>query len=194
MIGRLKLDQAFNRSATYYAKHGEAGLMEFIRAELAQSAADVRKLADARAQAGGGGEVMADRLPPARSAPRRPYVFLAPYLLVSAVFFVVPLINAVTLAFYKTNGPRSRVFVGLDNFRFLFHDTVFLTALWNTTVYALVSVFVQLPLAMGLALLLNRGSPRLRGLLPAGAVLAQPGRADLRRRSCSACCSRPATA
>ena len=45
-FGRLKLDQAYNRSATYYAKNGEAGLMEFIRAELAQSADDVRKLAD----------------------------------------------------------------------------------------------------------------------------------------------------
>jgi ABC-type sugar transport system permease subunit len=107
---------------------------------------------------------MSERLPPAR-ATKAPYVFLAPYLLVTAIFFVVPFINAITLAFYKTNGPRSRVFVGLDNFRYLFHDQVFLTALWNTTFYALISVFVQLPLAMGLALLLNRGSPRLRAIL-----------------------------
>jgi ABC-type sugar transport system permease subunit len=106
---------------------------------------------------------MSERLPPAR-ATKAPYVFLAPYLIVSAIFFVVPFFNAIKLAFYETNGPRSQVFVGLDNFRYLFHDTVFLTALWNTTFYALISVFVQLPLAMGLALLLNRGSPRLRGI------------------------------
>jgi arabinosaccharide transport system substrate-binding protein len=43
-IGRLKLDQAYNRSAAYYQTHGEAGLMEFIRAELAISAAQVRTL------------------------------------------------------------------------------------------------------------------------------------------------------
>jgi ABC-type sugar transport system permease subunit len=91
-----------------------------------------------------------------------PYMFLSPYLLVTAVFFAVPLVNAITLAFYKTNGPRSRVFVGIDNFVFLFTDPTFRAALWNTTVYALVSVFVQLPLAMILALLLNRGSPRVR--------------------------------
>jgi ABC-type sugar transport system permease subunit len=32
----------------------------------------------------------------------------------------VPFVNAIALAFYETNGPRSRAFVGLDNFRFLF--------------------------------------------------------------------------
>jgi ABC-type sugar transport system permease subunit len=113
--------------------------------------------------------------PAALSAPRRPviprprhkgpapYLFLAPYLLVTAVFFVVPFINAISLAFYETNGPRSRVFVGLDNFRFLLADKLFHTALRNTTVYALVSVFLQLPLAMGLALLLNSGGARIKG-------------------------------
>ena len=92
-----------------------------------------------------------------------PYGFLSPYLIVASVFFLVPFVNAITLAFYETNGPRSRVFVGLDNFRFLLHDQTFHAALRNTTVYALVSVFVQLPLAMALALLLNTGNAKLRG-------------------------------
>jgi ABC-type sugar transport system permease subunit len=93
-----------------------------------------------------------------------PYLFLSPYLLLTAVFFIVPFVNAITLAFYETNGPRSRAFVGLDNFRFLLHDTNFHTALLNTTLFALVSVLVQLPLAMGLALLLNSGGSRIRGV------------------------------
>ena len=93
-----------------------------------------------------------------------PYLFLTPYLLLTAIFFVVPFVNAIALAFYETNGPRSRAFVGLDNFRFLLHDTNFHTALFNTTIFALVSVCVQLPLAMGLALLLNGGGSRLRGI------------------------------
>ena len=93
-----------------------------------------------------------------------PYLFLSPYLLLTAIFFIVPFVNAITLAFYETNGPRSRAFVGLDNFRFLLHDTNFHTALFNTTLFALVSVLVQLPLAMGLALLLNSGGSRIRGV------------------------------
>jgi ABC-type sugar transport system permease subunit len=94
---------------------------------------------------------------------KAPYVFLAPYLLLVSVFFIYPFINAVTLAFYQTNGPRSKVFVGLDNFAFLLNDTVFHTALWNTTVFAFFSVFLQLPLSMGLALLLNSGSSKVKG-------------------------------
>jgi ABC-type sugar transport system permease subunit len=92
-----------------------------------------------------------------------PYLFLSPYLLLTTVFFIVPFVNAITLAFYETNGPRSKAFVGLDNFRFLFHDQNFRDALLNTTLFALVSVCIQLPLAMGLALLLNGGGSRLRG-------------------------------
>jgi ABC-type sugar transport system permease subunit len=92
-----------------------------------------------------------------------PYLFLAPYLLATAVFFVVPFVNAIALAFYVTNGPRSRVFVGLANFRYLATDPMFHRALWNTTVFALASVFLQLPLSMGLAVLLNRGSQRVKG-------------------------------
>jgi ABC-type sugar transport system permease subunit len=93
-----------------------------------------------------------------------PYLFLSPYLLLTAVFFIVPFVNAIVLAFYETNGPRRRAFVGLDNFRFLLHDSSFHTALWNTTLFAIVSVFVQLPLAMGLALLLNGSGSRWRAI------------------------------
>jgi len=93
-----------------------------------------------------------------------PYLFLSPYVLLTSIFFIVPFVNAIMLAFYETNGPRSRAFVGLDNFRFLLHDTNFHAALLNTTIFALVSVCVQLPLAMGLALLLNGGGSRLRGI------------------------------
>jgi ABC-type sugar transport system permease subunit len=92
-----------------------------------------------------------------------PYLFLSPYLLLTAAFFLYPFLNAIVLAFYQTNGPRTRVFVGLDNFRFLLSDPVFHTALWNTTVFACASVFLQLPLSMGLALLLNKGGDRVKG-------------------------------
>jgi ABC-type sugar transport system permease subunit len=94
-----------------------------------------------------------------------PYLFLSPYLLLTGVFFLVPFVNAIVLAFYETNGPRGRVFVGLANFRFLLHDTTFHTALWNTTLFALAAVFIQLPLAMGLAVLLNGGGKRTKAIL-----------------------------
>lgn len=94
-----------------------------------------------------------------------PYAFLAPYLILTSVFFFVPFLDAIGLAFFETNGPRTRVFVGLANFRFLLTDSTFYRALWNTTVFACASVFVQLPLSMGLAILLNSSKGRLRGML-----------------------------
>jgi ABC-type sugar transport system permease subunit len=88
---------------------------------------------------------------------RAPYYFLAPYLVVTAFFTLYPLVNAAVLAFQQTNGPASRAFVGIDNFRYIFGDPLFYTALRNTTVFALCSVLIQLPLSLGLALLLNSG-------------------------------------
>ena len=92
-----------------------------------------------------------------------PFAFMAPYLVFASVFFVVPFLDAVGLAFYQTNGPRSRVFVGLDNFRFLASDAMFHMALKNTTLFACASVLLQLPLSMGLALLLNSGLSKTKG-------------------------------
>ena len=92
---------------------------------------------------------------------RSPYLFLSPFLLLFGVFGIYPILKSLILSLYMTNGPRSFVFVGLDNFLLLFRDPEFHRAVWNTTVFAVCSVFLQLPLSLGLALLLNH--PRLRG-------------------------------
>ncbi len=110
------------------------------------------------------GEALGSR--PKARPPRRyyngkaPYVFLLPYLVLTSIFFVYPFLRAVALAFYQTNGPRSKVFVGLDNFVFLLQDGVFHRALVNTIVFTCFSIFLQLPLALGLAMLLNSGQSR----------------------------------
>lgn len=93
-----------------------------------------------------------------------PYAFLLPYFLITAVFFLYPLIYATVLAFYQTDGPTRRMFVGLGNFKFILTDADFHKALWNTTVFTLCSIFIQLPLSLALAMLLNAKSDRLKGL------------------------------
>lgn len=90
-----------------------------------------------------------------------PYLFTAPFLAVFLAFGLYPLVKSVTLAFFITSGPTSRVFVGWENFRFLFTDPRFGRAVANTLIFAICSIFVQLPLSLGLALLLN--SKRLIG-------------------------------
>lgn len=88
-------------------------------------------------------------------------LLVAPFLIVFAVFTAYPLLRAVLLAFQQTFGPGTAQFVGIDNFRFLAADPMFWTAVWNTTLFTAGSVFIQLPLALGLALLLNL--PNLNG-------------------------------
>lgn len=84
-----------------------------------------------------------------------PYMFLMPYLLLTCAFFVYPFINAIILAFYQTNGPKSRVFVGFDNFAFVLTDPVFHKAVINTVIFAIFSIAIQIPLSLGLAMMLN---------------------------------------
>ncbi len=89
-----------------------------------------------------------------------PYVFVAPFLLTFTVFGLYPIVKSLVWAFYKTNGPKWQEFRGLENFAFMLGDPSFWTALRNTATFAAASVLVQLPLALGLAVLLN--SPRVR--------------------------------
>lgn len=85
-----------------------------------------------------------------------PYLFVSPFIAVFLVFGLYPLVKSLVLSLYTTSGPESRVFVGLSNYAFLLRDLDFHKAVWNTTVFAFFSVFLQLPLSLGLALLLNR--------------------------------------
>lgn len=89
------------------------------------------------------------------------WIFLAPFLLLTLVFVVYPLTQSAVLATQQTYGPSTKTFVGAKNFTDIASDPVFLQSVRNTIVYAMGSLFIQLPLALALALALN--SPRLRG-------------------------------
>lgn len=90
-----------------------------------------------------------------------PWLFLAPFLLTIAVFLAWPLIQSVLLSMQQTYGPRTTRWIGFENFTFLLGDPLFWKALRNTVLFACGSVFLQLPLSLGLAMLLNR--PGLKG-------------------------------
>lgn len=89
------------------------------------------------------------------------WLLVGPFLLIFILFTAYPLLRAVLLAFQQTFGPGTARFVGLANFEFLVRDPMFWKAAKNTGVFTLGSILIQLPLSLGLALLLNR--PGLRG-------------------------------
>jgi len=94
-------------------------------------------------------------------SPWIPYLFLSPFLLVFTLFMVYPLINSVLLSMQQTFGADAKTFVFLDNFIDIFSNSLFYRSVWNTTLYTLGSLVIQVPLALLMALILNQ--PWLRG-------------------------------
>lgn len=89
-----------------------------------------------------------------------PYLFVAPFAILFCIFLIYPLVRSFQLSFYKTVGPHETRFVGLDNYRFLATDQLMWLALAQTIAYAVAFISIQIPTALGLAVLLD--SPRVR--------------------------------
>ena len=84
------------------------------------------------------------------------YSFIAPNFLGFAIFTLGPMLFAFVLAFMHWDGSNPITFAGLDNFWRLFGDRAFITAFWNTIVYAALSVPLTIVCALALAMLLNQ--------------------------------------
>jgi ABC-type sugar transport system permease subunit len=94
-----------------------------------------------------------------------PYLFISPFFIGYAIFFLYPVVWALYLSFFEQNGVLSAPrWVGLDNYASLLSDRLFIRALINTSYYALASIFLIVPAAVGLALILSRPKLRLREL------------------------------
>jgi ABC-type sugar transport system permease subunit len=90
------------------------------------------------------------------------YLLLSPFLVLFAVFTAYPIARSLLLSTQQTFGPGTAVNVGVDNYRAIFRDPLFYKALVNTTVFTAGSLFIQLPLSLGLAMLLNKPGLRWR--------------------------------
>lgn len=87
---------------------------------------------------------------------RRGLLFAAPAALLLIATYILPLLvlGGFSLTDYKL-GALSTRFVGLDNFTAAFRDPVFLRALGNTVLYAVIVIPFGVFLALGVALLVN---------------------------------------
>ena len=92
-----------------------------------------------------------------------PYLFVSPFVVLFFVFMLYPLAWSILLSFYQTASARGQQrFVGLQNYRFLLGDWLFWGAVVNTAAYTLGLVLIQIPLSLGLALVLNDRRVKLR--------------------------------
>jgi multiple sugar transport system permease protein len=86
------------------------------------------------------------------------YLFLAPGLVLFAVFRLYPLLDGLRLSFTNARlGRPAQAWVGVANYARLLDDTRFHTSLWNTAFYTVASTLPVLAVPLVLAVALNRG-------------------------------------
>jgi len=93
------------------------------------------------------------------------YIFticvLTPVIAIYTIIRIVPIGGTIFLSFHKWDliNP-AKPFIGLRNYIKLVHDYLFIIAIRNTFVLALLSIVISLGIALGLALILNRRKMR----------------------------------
>lgn len=100
-----------------------------------------------------------------------PYLFISPFYILFVVFALGPLIAALYFSMIKWPGTGPMTFLGLANYLELFEDEIFLKSLGNTTYYAIGAVFVILPVALFLALLINAAVVRAKSVFRIAFIL-----------------------
>ncbi|MFI7616701.1 carbohydrate ABC transporter permease [Nonomuraea terrae] len=89
-------------------------------------------------------------------------LFLLPAIVLFLMLVVAPMVVAAYSSLFRWNGfgglPTD--FIGLDNFTRLFSSEIFVQDMWHLVVLVALSIFVQLPFSLAVAMLLHQ---RMRG-------------------------------
>lgn len=85
-------------------------------------------------------------------------VFVLPALLIFVVFSIIPLITSGLYSLFEYDGIGTMKFIGFDNYiRMFTGDRYFPKAVVNSLILVGASLFIQLPISLGLAMLLSKG-------------------------------------
>ncbi|GAB4515247.1 MAG: sugar ABC transporter permease [Anaerolineae bacterium] len=87
--------------------------------------------------------------------------FTLPGMALFLLFVLMPILQSGYFSLYDWNGfgPLTD-YVGLENYERLLNDRIFQASVRHSFIIMLLSVFIQLPIALGLALLVGRGTLR----------------------------------
>lgn len=95
------------------------------------------------------------------ASPATPYLFLLPFFVAFAAFWIIPIVASFAFSFTSWSGLTEAEFVGLANYRQLLGDRTFWRAMTNTFLYVFVYNAIMLPLATVIALVLDSGFKRI---------------------------------
>lgn len=94
------------------------------------------------------------------------YILMAPYMIIFTLFTIIPVVASLGLSFFSFNMLEFPIFIGWDNYSRLFlADDVFMTALRNTLVFAVITGPLSYMAAFIFAWLINELSPKIRALM-----------------------------
>lgn len=88
-------------------------------------------------------------------------LFISPWIVGFVAFLLYPFIYTIRIGFTQYSGFGEPLWIGLENYRQLFRDDLFWTALYNTLFYTGIAVPVGVVVAMGLALAMNQSVPEV---------------------------------
>ncbi len=94
------------------------------------------------------------------------YILMAPFLLVFFIFIIIPIACSLVLSTTNFNMLETPKFIGLDNYvRMFLDDTVFIGAVKNTLLFALLTGPVSYLLCFILAWFINDLPPKIRWVM-----------------------------
>jgi len=100
-----------------------------------------------------------------------PYLFLAPFLVLFILFFILPLMYALGISLFADRLVGGTVFVGSQNYLQALQDSSFWEGVRRMLLFMMVQVPIMLCLALIFALLLDSGVTKLRTLFRLGFFL-----------------------
>ena len=83
-----------------------------------------------------------------------PYLFILPFVLTFAIFWLVPLSRSFVMSTQKIL-PGQTEFIGFTNFERLLSDRVFKVAVWNSFKYMILTLILLIPIPMLMACAIN---------------------------------------
>ena len=109
--------------------------------------------------------------PMARREAIQYYAFISPWIIGFVGLTLYPFFLSFYYGFTDYHVTAPAVWIGLDNFRYMFlKDSVFWKSLWNTLYYVGLSVPLRVILGLGLAILLNQTIPAMHPIHPNNAI------------------------
>ena len=92
-----------------------------------------------------------------------PYVFVLPFIISFAFFWIYPLITAFTMSFQDIGAIKSE-WIGFKNYTKLLKDKVFLIAVMNSAKYMFFTLVLLIPFPMLFAVLIDSNLVKAKGL------------------------------